>query len=128
MKVISFFTLLLLLGCGVAKAQGTSGLDQNNPDPSRDKVNIFISNAFTPNEDGINDYFYIPPGTSFSDFSIRVMDRWGIDVYNSDDSNFRWDGKMKGRDLPAGTYVYVLSGTTTQGQSVKRSGTVSLVR
>jgi gliding motility-associated-like protein len=128
MKVLSFFTLLLFLGCGLARAQGTSGIDQNNPDASRDKVNLFISNAFTPNQDGVNDYFYIPPGTAFSDFSIKVMDRWGIEVYSSEDSNFRWDGNMRGRELATGTYVYVLTGTTAQGQSVKRSGTVSLVR
>jgi gliding motility-associated-like protein len=124
MKILYLTCFFLLLGV-FAQAQGTSGGD---PEAARDKSNIYISNAFTPNDDGINDYWYVSTSSTFKDFSVKILDRWGIEIYSSEDPSFKWDGRMGGRPMPIGTYVYVLSGTTSQGQSVRRSGTVSLVR
>ncbi|WP_242928315.1 gliding motility-associated C-terminal domain-containing protein [Pontibacter vulgaris] len=66
------------------------------------------ANIFTPNGDGLNDYFEIPGLPS--DFctttfrNIRIYNRWGKEVYRSDQNNFKWDGK----NVNDGVYFYVI--------------------
>lgn len=93
----------------------------------KEGVPLFIPNAFTPNADGINDYFLIP-NASLSNFSIAILDRWGNEVFRSNTSAFRWDGQVGTRQAPEGTYIYALEGVTPDGRHVKRSGTVSVMR
>lgn len=88
---------------------------------------LYIPNAFTPNGDGVNDEFYLT-NTDFTKFSISVFDRWGNQVYSNTESNFRWNGERGSEPVPSGTYVYVLEGTTRKGESLRRSGTISIMR
>ncbi len=79
-------------------------------------------NIFTPNGDGLNDYFEIPQLPS--DFctasfkNIRIYNRWGKEVYMSNKNDFKWDGK----NVNAGVYYYVID----YGAS-KYKGSVTLV-
>jgi gliding motility-associated-like protein len=69
-----------------------------------------IHKGFSPNGDGINDLFIIPT-TNAEKISIKIYNRAGIIVFESDDYNNGdlWDGKAKnGIDLPEGTYYYVM--------------------
>jgi gliding motility-associated-like protein len=93
----------------------------------KEGVPLFIPNAFTPNADGINDFFFIPNAV-LSNFSIAILDRWGNEVFRSNTAAFRWDGQVGTRPAPEGTYIYALEGTTADGRHVKRSGTVSVMR
>ncbi|MCX2741807.1 gliding motility-associated C-terminal domain-containing protein [Pontibacter anaerobius] len=81
------------------------------------------ANIFTPNGDGKNDYFHIPglpPEFCTATFtSIRVFNRWGREVYRSNDSSFQWDGK----DVNDGVYFYVIDYGTTSYR-----GSVTIVR
>ncbi|MEM6261445.1 MAG: gliding motility-associated C-terminal domain-containing protein [Bacteroidota bacterium] len=88
---------------------------------------VFYPNAFTPNGDGYNDFFYIPSG-AIQRMEVRIFDRWGREVFASDDPNFQWDGTQNGRHLPEGVYVYQVVSTTFAGQQVERSGSVTLIR
>ncbi len=88
---------------------------------------VFVPSAFSPNGDGKNDNFNI--GTqNIVDFKINIYNRWGENVYLSDDPDFKWDGRMNGQKSPEDVYVYVITATGYHGQSFKRKGTVTLVR
>src|SRR5690606_5684287 len=68
-----------------------------------------IPNAFSPDGDGINDYFF--PGSHFSgsvrDFRIMIFNRWGQKLYESTSLNDPgWDGSWIGAPQPAGVYIY----------------------
>ncbi len=118
---------------------GNALLAQNsfNSQPSTNETNVtpkgeeqeggFIPNAFTPNDDGVNDIFYIPEA-NFSRFEIAVYDRWGNRVFFSDSPSFRWNGESAGRQVPQGVYVYVMSAASARKSDIKRSGTVTIVR
>jgi gliding motility-associated-like protein len=80
---------------------------------------FFIPNAFSPNGDGINDYFEILGIEYYEGNSIEIFNRWGNRVYKAENygianSPVFWDGKSNTRvklgneDLPTGTYFYVL--------------------
>lgn len=86
-----------------------------------------VPNAFSPNGDGINDYF--SAGTLFlNDLFVQIFDRWGNLVYQSANPNFRWDGSLGGEALPEGVFVYTISGHDAQGVPVFRSGSITLIR
>lgn len=67
-------------------------------------------NAFSPNGDGINDYFEIEHSDRFPEMQVEIYNRWGGLLYSSIGygSGKNWDGTHKGKDAPVGTYYYVL--------------------
>lgn len=88
---------------------------------------LYIPSAFTPNGDGVNDIFRIPPGTFIKLKQFSVYDRWGNKIFTTIDKSKGWDGNFKGRLIDAGTYVYYLQGIDNNGE-VLLKGTVLLVR
>ena len=69
--------------------------------------------GFSPNNDGVNDRFYIPGVQDFPGTELQVFMRWGEEVYRDADYKNTWEGKnMKGIDLPDDTYFFVLNLTT----------------
>ena len=89
---------------------------------------LYAPSAFSPDGDGINDFFNIS-GQSLSDFQIEVYNRWGQMVYKSKNISGNWNGKYNGKDLPPGTYVYKIKTISLlSNEKYVKSGTVSLVR
>ena len=71
---------------------------------------IMAYNVFSPNDDGINDFFDIDNAYRFPEMLVEVYSRWGDQLFSSvgyDDSS-RWDGTARGKDVPVGTYYFVL--------------------
>lgn len=81
-------------------------------------VDLFVPNVFTPNDDGVNDYFM--PG-----FDLQVVDRNGIVVYKGRDG---WNGYYKGTRVDPDTYFYVLNYQDAYLQDQVRKGFITLVR
>ena len=88
---------------------------------------IFFPNAFSPNDDGHNDFFFIPNG-GFEEVEIYIFNRWGNQIYFSADPNFRWDGRYKGQSVPEGVYVYVIEGIGENNLKYPKRGTVTVFR
>ena len=67
----------------------------------------YVPNAFTPNGDGFNDA-WLPLGdrVDLDHYDLRVMDRWGQELFASTDFHQAWDGTAKGSTVPNGVYVY----------------------
>lgn len=69
-----------------------------------------IHNAFTPNDDGINDYWTIENLDKMENISLIITDRFGSKVFETTNkNNLIWDGKSKGRILPTSSYWYNVS-------------------
>ncbi|MEM9932414.1 MAG: PKD domain-containing protein [Bacteroidota bacterium] len=88
---------------------------------------LFTPNAFSPNGDGDNDLYLISAG-ALAAFQFTIFDRWGRKVLESQDPEFRWDGTLNGQPVPEGNYVFSLKGTTLEGKSIDRMGSILLVR
>lgn len=88
---------------------------------------LYMPTAFTPNNDGLNDVFRIPAGTSLALRSFSVFNRWGNAVFTTTDISRGWDGKYIGQDVSNGVYVYVIKGIFS-GDEVLVKGTVNLIK
>lgn len=69
---------------------------------------LLIPNAFSPNGDGINDYWVIEPLNYFEDALTTVYNRNGSPVFTSRGYAKPWDGTINGKPVPAGMYYYVI--------------------
>ena len=91
----------------------TGGSDPFNPCSPR-PCDIFIPQAFTPDGDGINDYFVINGIELFPENEIVILNRWGSVVFQTTNYQNDWNGtssnsmNIGGGDLPTGTYYYIL--------------------
>ena len=89
---------------------------------------IYLPNAFSPNNDGHNDVFHaIPIGISLFNY-LKVYNRWGQQVYTSSDYSQGWDGRYKGDYQPAGVYLWMASGIDFKGNLIQKKGSVILIR
>ena len=94
---------------------------------------IEVPQAFTPNGDGVNDFFTLF-GNNIADYEIRIYNRWGELVYTStdvgalNDLGKGWDGTYKGKEQNLGTYVYYLTAKDTYGKSYEKKGNLTLIR
>lgn len=66
-------------------------------------------NVFTPDDNGTNDVldFSLPP-EFFECTKVYVFDRWGLPMFESDGTNFSWDGKVEGKMVPEGVYFWIV--------------------
>lgn len=96
------------------------------------ECNILIPNAFTPNNDGINDQLRIFPNSNCIETveSFMVYNRWGEIVYktNGSTSMIKWDGNFKGKPLPVGVYIYALFVKQVNGIQKSYRGDIGLIR
>jgi gliding motility-associated-like protein len=83
-----------------------------------------IPNTFTPNGDGINDTWVIPPISNDSNAQVQVFNRYGEMVYENKGLYNPWNGQYNGRKLPSGVYYYLIVQKKT---GKKYSGNVTLI-
>jgi gliding motility-associated-like protein len=90
---------------------------------------ISMANVFSPNGDGNNDLYQIYSGTIDEIEYFRVFNRWGSLVFESNNRNFAWDGKYKGRTVAEGVYIYLLSGICKlDGSTIMKVGDITVHR
>ncbi|MCF8244642.1 MAG: gliding motility-associated C-terminal domain-containing protein [Saprospiraceae bacterium] len=104
-------TVLVLLGCAVG------GME--------------MPNAFSPNEDGKNDFFRPAFASGVEKIvetaSMRIFDRWGNLVFEGDGPDVKWDGKINGKPAASDVYIFLLEMTCSDDEVVVR-GDVTLLR
>jgi gliding motility-associated-like protein len=69
-------------------------------------VTLYFPNSFSPNDDGIND-FYVPVGVDVESFHLKIYNRWGQLVFESNNINDVWNGTLNNKPAPNDTYIYV---------------------
>jgi gliding motility-associated-like protein len=95
--------------------------------PKEDCNSLFIPDAFSPNNDGQNDIFYVR-GNCIATMDISIYDRWGNKVFESRNQATGWDGTYNGKPMNTGTYMYSLKGTQFDGTLLDKRGSITLVR
>lgn len=113
------------------RALGTAVCQQNTGSASAvtllPSLEIFVPNTFTPNGDGKNDVLKAY-GNNIQSMNFMIFNQWGEKVYETKDVNGSWDGTYKGKLQPVGVYVFVLNGTTTDGKTFNKKGSINLLR
>ncbi len=74
----------------------------------RTEPTLFLANAFSPNDDGINDLWPVRVDVPDDGFELRLYDRWGHEIWASDDPLAQWDGLLDGDPAPIGVYAYTM--------------------
>jgi gliding motility-associated-like protein len=87
---------------------------------------LFVPNAFSPNNDNENDILFVM-GNCVTNLNFAVFDRWGEKVFESSDQANGWDGTMKGKRLDSAVFVYYLT-ATVDGKEVKKHGNITLIK
>lgn len=113
----------------VVDSQGCTGTDDIVIEVDVDR-NVYIPNAFSPDNDGINDFFVPFTGSGVTNVkSMQVYDRWGELVFEK--KGFvptgeldGWNGQFRGKQIPTGVYVYLIEVEFIDGISLLYRGSV----
>ncbi|MFT5385026.1 MAG: gliding motility-associated-like protein, partial [Saprospiraceae bacterium] len=93
---------------------------------------IGVPNAFTPNGDGLNDRLEVFLSRNMIEggiVSFRIFDRWGAQIYESNDSNESWDGTYRGKLMDVGVYLYFIEYICPiDGSTQIKKGNVTMIR
>jgi gliding motility-associated-like protein len=90
-----------------------------------DVEEVIVYNSFTPDGDGINDSWRVPELRFYGGVTIQVFERSGLRLFYTQNPDEGWDGTYQGREMPVGTYFWVIEVVET-GQ--KRSGMLNLMK
>jgi len=111
-------------GCQLT-GQTSSGLTVLDPDC--DMSDVFIPSAFSPNGDGRNDEFGVYSNFEV-DMELIVYNRWGEEVFRSNDQDNPWDGTFEGEKLAPDVFGYYLRVTCPPNKEYMTQGNVTLIR
>ncbi|MBK9015607.1 MAG: PKD domain-containing protein [Saprospiraceae bacterium] len=95
------------------------------------EVTFYMPNAFTPNEDTVNDYFLGTGVTrGVTNYSLAIWDRYGQKIFETERIDEPWNGQVGNQGKPAlnGLYVYVVSFTGPRGEPFEYRGYATLLR
>ena len=92
-------------------------------------MELYIPNSFTPNYDGVNDFFKVEGHDIFT-YDIWIFNRWGELVFHSSSIDDVWDGSMMGGDhlVPDDVYQYYVKAVGVRENGIEQSGTITLIR
>ena len=96
-------------------------INRNGPD-------IFVPTGFTPNGDGKNDFLKPTVVGITQQFYFIVYNRWGQQVFFTNEIGKGWDGTLNGTAQPSGAYVFVAEGKDYLGNKITKTGTSVLIR
>lgn len=115
----------------IENSNGCNSIDTVTIDQTKCHCTLYIPNAFTPNQDGLNDLFKPIYHCDIESYSLRIFNRWGDLIYETNDPTEAWDGRYKGRIVKQDIYNYLLSYKPIMSGvfsgEVHRSGKVSVL-
>jgi gliding motility-associated-like protein len=97
----------------------------------RPEVRYFLPNAFTPNNDSVNDtYLGVGVMEGATNFRMTIWNRWGERIFETTDYNEGWNGRMNntGRESPNGVYIVLVTFTGPRGEKYEIKGFATVVR
>jgi gliding motility-associated-like protein len=92
---------------------------------------LYIPSAFTPNRDGINEYFLPLTECNLIAYNMNIFNRWGQLIFSSDNISIGWDGKVNGNEVAESVFFYEVSYKGTMHGEVSKknmTGMITLVR
>jgi gliding motility-associated-like protein len=110
-------------------ANGCYGYDSVTVLVTKTGENLFsVPNAFTPNNDGLNDCFGIHNWGSVTLRDLSIYNRWGQRVFETKNIADCWDGTFQGVQQEAGGFVYIIRASSFCEENIVRTGTLLLIR
>jgi gliding motility-associated-like protein len=88
---------------------------------------FFIPSAFSPNYDNINDKLFIR-GINIKSINFSIYDRYGREVFNTNNTNDVWDGAYNGKILGPDVFIYKADVIFLDKESKQFSGNISLIK
>jgi gliding motility-associated-like protein len=89
---------------------------------------LSMPDAFTPNNDGLNDIFRVKYPQFIKTFRMRIFNRWGQIIYETTDPLRGWDGRFQGALLPTANFIWIINLTDLNGNTSVSHGNVILIR
>ncbi|MCT4665046.1 MAG: gliding motility-associated C-terminal domain-containing protein [Flavobacteriales bacterium] len=90
---------------------------------------LIFPNAFTPNGDGQNEFFKpVPNKVSNDDYKFHIFDRWGKEVFSTQNLDEGWSGLNKDGEIESGTYIYKVYFTDVYGVKKEKQGYIQLIK
>ncbi|GEM_PF-6865837 len=102
-------------------------VEPENPEEPGEEVYFYLPNSFTPDGDEFNNAFRVVGG-SFSEFELKIWDRWGQTVFISRDPNVGWNGINADGIIKQDTYIYKISVVTTSNVHSQWTGHVNVLQ
>jgi OmpA-OmpF porin, OOP family len=97
------------------------------PEPPPLVSSLIVPNAFSPNGDGINDFFS-PRDTNLSFYTCKIYNRWGNLIFETTNPNQFWDGNYNGGECVEGTYFYLVEAIGLDDKKYLYKGFLMLAR
>lgn len=95
--------------------------------PNCDENDVFLPNAFSPNNDGVNDEFKVR-SNYIKQIDFVIYNRWGEEIFRTNDKNVGWDGIYNGEELAPDVYTFALNVVCSNGVDYQKIGSVTLIR
>jgi gliding motility-associated-like protein len=94
---------------------------------------LFVPNAMTPDEDGLNDLFVVVPSCPITEYRLQIFDRLGSPVFESDDLDTRWNGGYEGFYVNPAVFYYRITYRWGEERNASlelqvATGTITIVR
>ncbi|HEY0608029.1 MAG TPA: gliding motility-associated C-terminal domain-containing protein, partial [Chitinophaga sp.] len=86
-----------------------------------------VPSAFSPNKDGMNDVLLVR-GFGIARLNLKIFNRWGQLVFESNDPSLGWDGRFKGNLQPMDAYAYSIYIEFSDGTKANKTGSITLLR
>jgi gliding motility-associated-like protein len=119
-------SVIATLACGVDTV--TTTLNMIDCASLFEACEVVIPNVFTPNSDSSNERFYPSTECTFEEYSMRVFNRWGEEVFSTAQQNSAWLGRNENIDCADGVYYYIVSYKFPTQPVQYREGFVTLLR
>lgn len=92
------------------------------------EATIFVPNAFHPGG-GINEIFRpYPVFVSTDEYKFMIFNRWGEEIFSTNDPQVGWDGSIEGAQAQEAVYVYMIEAKQSNGEKIQKVGSVTLIR
>ena len=95
------------------------------------ECNFYLPSAFTPNNDGKNDFFNPLYYCDIAEFKINIFNRWGEKIYTANNPEFKWNGKVENKFVQEGVYAYVIEYVprlkNIPSNKITKSGTIAVI-
>lgn len=114
--------------------KNTGCIDRITKEINIEEVQDFLTfpNVFSPNNDGVNDYFTVAVKKQFKDVvkvtTLKVYNRWGKLIYDNQNPNLGWDGSFEGVESPVEVYAYYMEVEIKDCNTKSKKGNVTIVR
>lgn len=89
---------------------------------------LYHENAFTPNSDGLNEYFRPYSIDGASNYELRIFNRWGEQLFKTNDPKAGWNGTYKNELVQSGVYIFTVEFIYSDGNRYSTKGNLTIIR